>query len=78
MGENILDAISNGTTQGIKLAVNVAGMLLVFIAFMAFINYILDGFVGRYTGLNRWVTAITDGQYTGFNLKFILGYLFRR
>ena len=76
VGENILDAISNGTTQGIKLAVNVAGMLLVFIAFMAFINYILDGFVGRYTGLNRWVTAITDGQYTGFNLKFILGYLF--
>jgi len=76
VGADVLDAISNGTTQGIKLAVNVAGMLLVFIAFMAFMNYILDGFIGRYTGLNSWVNSISDGQYKGFNLQFILGYLF--
>jgi CNT family concentrative nucleoside transporter len=76
VGADVLDAISNGTTQGIKLAVNVAGMLLVFIAFMAFMNYILDGFIGRYTGLNNWVNSISDGQYKGFNLQFILGYLF--
>ena len=76
VGANMLDAISNGTAQGLKLALNVAGMLLVFIAFMAFVNYILDGFIGRYTGLNHWVDNVTNGQYTGFNLQFILGYLF--
>jgi concentrative nucleoside transporter, CNT family len=76
VGADVLDAISNGTTQGIKLAVNVAGMLLVFIALMAFMNYILDGFIGRYTGLNNWVNSISEGQYKGFNLQFILGYLF--
>lgn len=76
VGANILDAISNGTTQGLKLAVNVGAMLLVFIAVMAFINYIMDGFIGRYTGLNKLVSNITDGQFTGFNLQFILGYLF--
>ncbi len=76
VGADVLDAISNGTTQGLKLALNVAGMLLVFIAFMAFVNYILGGFIGRYTGLNNWVNSLSDGQYAVFDLKFILGYLF--
>ena len=31
VGKNILDAISNGAAEGVKLAVNVAGMLLVFV-----------------------------------------------
>ena len=38
IGSNILDAIANGTTEGLKLAANVAAMLLVFIAFIAMIN----------------------------------------
>ena len=41
IGSNILDAIANGTTEGLKLAANVAAMLLVFIAFIAMINYFL-------------------------------------
>jgi len=39
IGSNILDAIANGTTEGLKLAANVAAMLLVFVALIAFINY---------------------------------------
>ena len=39
IGTNVLDAIANGTTEGLKLAANVAAMLLVFIAFIAMINY---------------------------------------
>jgi len=35
IGSNILDSISNGTTEGLKLAVNVGAMLLVFVAFIA-------------------------------------------
>ena len=48
VGTNVLDAISNGTTDGLKLAVNVAGMLLVFIAFVAFANYLISKFIGSY------------------------------
>ncbi|NLE32653.1 MAG: Na+ dependent nucleoside transporter [Bacteroidales bacterium] len=48
VGTNILDAIANGTTDGLKLAVNVAGMLLVFIAFVAFANYLISKFIGSY------------------------------
>ncbi|QZT35709.1 Na+ dependent nucleoside transporter [Halosquirtibacter xylanolyticus] len=75
IGSNALDAISNGTVEGVKLAVNVAAMLLVFLALIAFINYIFAGGIGRLTGLNGWVDNFTDGQYETFSLQFILGYL---
>ncbi|MBC8319268.1 MAG: Na+ dependent nucleoside transporter [Bacteroidetes bacterium] len=74
-GKNILDAISNGTTQGLKLAVNVAAMLLVFIAFIAMFNYISKS-IGDLFHLNAWVTELTDGKYTDLSLQFVLGYIF--
>ena len=75
LGENALDAISLGTTQGLKLAINVGAMLLVFIAFITMVNYVLKDFFGDLTGLNDWVVNISKGQYQGFSLEFILGYL---
>jgi concentrative nucleoside transporter, CNT family len=41
---NIFDAIALGTTNGVKLAVNVAGMLLSFISLVALVNGILGIF----------------------------------
>ena len=76
LGNNILEAISIGTTQGIKLAVNVGAMLLVFIAFIAMINYLLGNFIGDFTGLNEYVNRITNGQFQNMSLEFILGYIF--
>src|SRR6056300_711829 len=54
IGTNLLDAISNGTTEGLKLAVNVGAMLLVFVAFIAMINGILGG-IGDLTGTNEYI-----------------------
>ena len=73
IGTNILDAISNGTTEGLKLAVNVGAMLLVFIAFIAMINGVL-GWVGDITSLNDWMAANTS--YPQFSLEAILGTIF--
>lgn len=73
IGSNILDAIANGTTEGLKLAVNVGAMLLVFLAFIAMINGIL-GWVGDITTLNEWV--LNNTAYSKLSLEFILGYLF--
>ncbi|WNW01491.1 nucleoside transporter C-terminal domain-containing protein [Tenacibaculum sp. HL-MS23] len=73
IGSNILDAIANGTTEGLQLAMNVAAMLLVFIAFIAMINGVL-GWVGDVTSLNTWMAANTS--YTKFSLEAILGYVF--
>ena len=75
VGKNLLDAIANGTTEGLKLAANIAVMLLVFIAFVAMANAILSHVIGGYMGLNEWVVEITSGRYQSFNLQFIIGTL---
>ena len=73
IGSNFLDAISIGTSEGLKLAANIAAMLLVFIAFIALINYIFSGF-GKLTNLNDWISDRT--VYSELSLELILGYIF--
>ncbi len=73
IGSNFLDAISIGTSEGLKLAANIAAMLLVFIAFIALINYVLSGF-GDMTNLNAWISDKT--VYSELSLELILGYIF--
>ncbi|MEL0240195.1 MAG: nucleoside transporter C-terminal domain-containing protein [Flavobacteriaceae bacterium] len=73
VGSNALDALSNGTTEGLKLALNVGAMLLVFIAFIAMINGILTGF-GDLTGINDWIAS--NSSYTELSLESILGTIF--
>jgi len=73
IGSNILDAIANGTTEGLKLAVNVGAMLLVFVAFIAMMNGIL-GWIGDVTTLNEWVAA--NSPYPELSLEAILGTVF--
>ncbi len=75
LGANVLEAIANGTTDGLKLAVNVAAMLIVFIALMAMVNYVLKDVIGDATGLNAWVYNISNHRYEGLTLQAILGYI---
>ncbi len=75
IGKNVLDAITNGTGQGLRLAVNIAAMLLVFVAFIAMFNYILDK-IGDITSLNELIEKATNGQFQELSLEFILGYAF--
>lgn len=80
IGTNSLEAISIGTTDGIKLAINVGGMLLVFIALLAMLNYFL-GWVGSfhtdgYLSLNDMVTNASNGKYTQLSLEYVFGILF--
>ncbi|NRD23297.1 Na+ dependent nucleoside transporter [Winogradskyella litoriviva] len=87
IGSNILEAIANGTTEGLKLAVNVGAMLLVFVAIIAMVNGILGGVASfngftieflnidwRFTSLNDVIAANT--AYDSLSLEFILGYIF--
>ncbi len=73
LGSNILDAISLGTVDGLKLAVNVGAMLIVFIALVAMVNFFLFT-LGDAISLNEVIQANT--RYEGLNLEFILGNLF--
>jgi CNT family concentrative nucleoside transporter len=73
IGSNILDAIANGTTEGLRLAVNVGAMLLVFVAVIAMLNGGLD-LIGNITTLNDLIAANT--AYDKLSIEFILGYAF--
>lgn len=73
IGSNFLDAIANGTTEGLKLAVNVGAMLLVFVAFIAMFNGIL-GWIGEVTMVNEWMAA--NSAYSSLSLEAILGTVF--
>ena len=65
LGCNSFVAISIGTSQGIRLAINVGAMILVFIAFISMINYFLNDFIGSKTNLNNTINEFTNGQYNG-------------
>ena len=74
LGSNIFDSITIGTVQGIKLAVNVGAMLLVFVAFIALFNEILNQF-GYYSGINNYLEN-TSEIYNSLSLEMIFGYIF--
>jgi CNT family concentrative nucleoside transporter len=75
IGDNFLDAISLGTTDGLKLAVNVGAMLIVFTALMYLCNWIL-GSVSYRLNFDDNITALTGGRYTSLSLQMVLGYIF--
>lgn len=74
-GANWIDAVCLGTGDGLKLAVNVGGMLIVFTALVALANALLNGGLGEWTGLNAWIATATDGRFNGLTLQFLLGVL---
>ena len=73
LGGSTLEAIANGTTDGVRLAVNVGAMLLVFISLIALCNYILSLF-GQFTGLNGIIAA--GGSYDDLSFEFLMGHIF--
>ena len=73
--DNILSVIASGTQTGVKLMVNIAAMLLVFIALVALVNFIMCDIIGKYTGLNDWIVEFSDARANGLTFQFILGVI---
>ncbi len=63
---NIIDAAAKGAADGMQLALNVAGMLLAFIALIAMLNWIISGFFTDLMGLKL------NGH--SISLELLLGY----
>ena len=70
---NILLSITRGTIEGVKLAVNVGAMLLVFIAFIALLNDIM-WLIGELLNFNGLISESTS--FNQFSIEFVMGYLF--
>ncbi|MEP0984137.1 nucleoside transporter C-terminal domain-containing protein [Ekhidna sp.] len=77
IGVNLVDALARGASDGVKLALNIAGMLLAFIAVIFALNWILVDGIGELFGLNQFVIESTNGAFDGFSLQYILGQIFR-
>lgn len=75
LGDNFLDALSLGTTDGLKLAANVGAMLIVYTAVVWVVNGIM-GWTGDITHINPQIAAATSGRYTSLSLQLLLGYVF--
>ncbi|MEA1875548.1 MAG: nucleoside transporter C-terminal domain-containing protein [Bacteroidota bacterium] len=75
IGDNMLDAIGKGTYEGVKLAVNVGAILLVFFAFIAMFNYVFIK-IGAWTNMNEVIAEFSSGRYESLSLEFLLGYGF--
>ena len=76
LGDNLIDALANGASDGLKLALNIGGMLLAFIALIAALNGVL-GWVGDWTGLNGTIYTATGGQFDALSMEYLLGQVFR-
>ncbi|MEZ5013476.1 MAG: nucleoside transporter C-terminal domain-containing protein [Chitinophagales bacterium] len=72
IGSNALEAVANGTTDGLKLAVNVGAMLLAFTAFMSMFNSIFLG-IGNWLTINDDIARATNNAYSGLSLDYIFG-----
>lgn len=65
---SFIDACSKGTTEGLKLALNVGAMLLSFIALMAFFDFSLSLFAEKILFFSSWGQSLvhpslyTDGE----------------
>ncbi|MAK45909.1 MAG: Na+ dependent nucleoside transporter [Opitutae bacterium] len=79
IGRNPIDALANGTTQGLKLALNVAAMLISFYALILLTNHFLSYFGSiSFFGyeLNNWLNQVTEGRFAELSLQAIFGFLF--
>ena len=76
VGSNLLDAISRGTTDGLRLAINVGAMLLVFTALIYMVNQLLLLGPGTWFNLNEGIAEATGGRFEGFTFTYLLGMAF--
>jgi concentrative nucleoside transporter, CNT family len=71
---NLIEAVASGASDGLKLAANVGGMLLAFIALIALVDEVLLSF-GYTIHINDWIKQISGGQFPVLSLKAIFGFI---
>ncbi len=80
IGRNPIDALANGTTQGLQLALNVAAMLIAFYAVIMLVNEMLAFFGGialfGEANLNQWIQESSGERFDALSLQALFGFLF--
>ena len=68
---NVIEATASGAADGVRLAINVAAMLIAFIALIYLVNAILGG-IGDWTGLN---TMLMQNYGKPLSLELLFGFV---
>ncbi|OUU08227.1 MAG: hypothetical protein CBC00_08400 [Verrucomicrobia bacterium TMED40] len=80
IGRNPIDALANGTTQGLQLALNVGAMLIAFYAVIMLVNEMLAFFGGialfGEANLNQWIQESSGERFDALSLQALFGFLF--
>lgn len=76
LGTNLIDAIAGGVGDGVRLALNIGGMLLAFIGIILALNWMLNG-LGDWLGVNALIVESSGKAYSGLSLEYLLGQVFR-
>ena len=76
IGVNIFDAVATGTHQGLRLAVTVLALLIVFISLIHLCNYITRDWIGEWLQVNQWIASATEGKFEGLTLQFMAAVIF--
>ena len=76
IGSNAIHALAKGASDGLKLAFNIAAMLLAFLAVVYMLNHFLT-YIGDITNLNNIIQTTSNGQFDKLSMEYILGQVFR-
>lgn len=76
IGTNAMDALARGTAEGLQVAMIIGAVLIVFTSLIAMGDWALEQGLGSLLGINEWIASVSEGRYSGLNLKAITGVLF--
>lgn len=71
---NLVEAAANGASEGVTLAINVAGMLLAFIALISFTDFLMIS-IGDLVSFSSWAPSLND-QPASFSLAWLMSWIF--
>ncbi|WP_223879018.1 NupC/NupG family nucleoside CNT transporter [Chitinimonas arctica] len=74
---NFINAIVQGTIDGVRLAVIIAAILVAFVSLIAMFNHLLLHVVGNWWGINELIRSSTNGAFDGLSMQYIFGQGFR-
>lgn len=74
---NFINAVVQGTADGVRLSVIIAAILIAFVSLIALTNSVLHDIVGNWFGINAAIVASTHGAFDGLSMQYLFGEAFR-
>lgn len=74
---NFINAMVQGTSDGVRLAVIIGAILIAFVSLIAMFNHVLHNVIGNLGGINDMIVHSTNGAFDGLSMQYLFGEAFR-